>query len=56
MEQCGATLKEDNVKIVGSTSRDYKYLMTLEALFIQELKPQLNTTDEFKSRTLTLHL
>ena len=29
-------------------------LMTLEALFIKEVAPALNTKDEFKSRTLTL--
>ena len=29
-------------------------LMTLEALFIKEVKPVLNTKDEYKSRTLTL--
>ena len=48
------SLKEDNVTILGSTSRGDKHLMTLEALFIQEIKPHLNTKDEFKSRTLTL--
>ena len=56
MEQCGASLKGENVTILGSTSRGDKYLITLVALFIQELKPQLNTKDEFKSRTLTLKL
>ena len=50
MEQCG----EDNVTILGSSTRGDKHLMILEALFIQEIKPQLNTQDEFKSRTLTL--
>ena len=54
MEQCGVSLKEDNVTILASTSRGDKYLMTLEALFIQEIKPKLNTKDEFKSRILTL--
>ena len=48
------SLKEDNVAILASTSRGDKYLMTLEALFIQEIKPKLNTKDEFKSRILTL--
>ena len=37
-----------------STSRGDKQLMTLEALFIQEIIPQLNTKDEFKSRALTI--
>ena len=42
MEQCGASLKEDDVKNVGSTLRRDKYVMTLKALFIKELTPQLN--------------
>ena len=31
-----------------------KNLMTLEALWIDEVKPNLNTKDEYKSRTLTI--
>ena len=31
-------------------------LLALEALYIKELKPDLNTKDEFRSRTLTLKL
>ena len=54
MEQCGVSLKEDNVTILASTSRGDTYLMALEALFIQEIKPNLNTKEEFKSRILTL--
>ena len=45
-------IKEDNVTILTSTSRGDKYLMTLEALFIQEIKLNLNIKDEFKSRIL----
>ena len=29
-------------------------LLTLDALFINELKPDLNTKDDYGSRTLTL--
>ena len=49
MEQCGVP-----VTILESTSRGDEHLMTLEDLFIQEIKPQLNTKDVLKSRTLTL--
>ena len=31
-------------------------LLTLEAPYIQELKPRLNTKEEYRSRTLTLKL
>jgi len=55
MEQCTASLKEDTVTLLASSSsRGDTYLITLEALFIQEIKPKLNTKDEFKSRILTL--
>ena len=37
-----------------ATSNSLTKLMTLEALFIKEFKPALNTKDEYKSRTLTL--
>ena len=43
----------DFVSILA-TSNSLTKLMTLEALFIKEFKPALNTKDEYKSRTLTL--
>ena len=36
------------VKILGKAK--FEKLLTLEALFISEIKPALNTKDEFKSR------
>ena len=44
----------DDVKILCSTPRSTDYLLALEALFINELNPILNTRDEYRSRTLTL--
>ena len=41
------------VKILG---KKIDQLLTLEALFISEIKPALNTKDEFKSRNLLLKL
>ena len=35
-------------------SRSYVRLLTLGALWINKLKPKLNTKDEYRSRTLTL--
>lgn len=44
----------DDVKVLNRTSRGLVYLLTLEALYINERKPILNTKDEYRSRTLTL--
>ena len=30
--------------------------MTLEALFIKDIKPSINTKDEFRSRALTIKI
>ena len=56
LTQCKTTLTEDNVDILQSTARGEAYLLTLEALHIQELKPTINTKDEYRSRTLTIKL
>ena len=43
---------KEMVKILGKAKGDK--LLTLEALYISELGPKLNTKDEFKSRELKL--
>ena len=53
-KDCDFEFTSDNVTIFGSTARGEKYLLTLEALFQYEIKPSLNTKEEYKSRTLTL--
>ena len=40
--------------ILGATSRGEMHLLTLEALWIRELKPYLNTQDTMRSRDLKL--
>ena len=56
---CGAspvfTDKKD-VNILHTTTRSIPYLETLEALWIRETKPIINTKDEFRSRELTIKL
>ena len=48
---------EGNCKILAASMRDSEsYLLTLEALWIDELKPALNTKDEFRSKVLTIKL
>ena len=56
MSQCQSTITEDDIEILASTSRGEPRLLTLEALYIEELKPALNTKDEYRSRTLTIKL
>ena len=47
---------KENVSVLQSTNRSLVYLMTLEALWIREIKPKINTKDEYKSRKLTIKL
>ena len=44
----------DNVKILALTSHGLDYLLILEALYIREIKPELNTKDEYCSQELTI--
>ena len=52
-EECDIDQSENLVKIIGKSKFSEK-LLTLEALFIKEIKPELNTKDEYRSRTLKL--
>ena len=53
-ESCdNSDLCTDNISILAH-SKIYFKLLTLEALFIEKLKPKLNTKDEYRSRTLTI--
>ena len=53
-ENCAITPTHDVISILGSMDRGEGRLLTLEALFIKEIAPVLNTKDEYRSRTLTL--
>ena len=44
----------DDIEVLSKTTRDIPFLQTLEALHIREIKPLLNTRDEFTSRELLL--
>ena len=43
-----------DVEILHRTSKSVAFLETLEALYIREIEPQLNTRDEYRSRELTI--
>ena len=53
---CGADISMNNVEMLKSSARGEEHLLTLEALFIEERRPSINTKDEFKSRALTIKL
>ena len=54
LQSCGASCDLDATTILATTARGKAYRLTLEALFIEEIKPALNTKEEFRSRTLTI--
>ena len=47
-------LKLEDTEILASTQRGSMVLLTLEAIWIRELAPSINTKDEFRSRELTI--
>ena len=49
-------LSEDDVDSLLQTARGESHLLKLEALYIQELKPQINIKDEYKNRRLMIQL
>ena len=54
MAECKLELTHSDIKILGSTSRGEKQLMTLEALYQRDISPSINTKEEYKSRKLTI--
>ena len=53
-QECGSSFNVESTEILAATSRGSRFLETLEALFIEELQPSINTKDEYRSRTLTI--
>ena len=51
---CQHSLTMDDVEVSCSKAKSDDHLMTLEELFIEQFAPQLNTKDEYKSRTLVI--
>ena len=50
------TSQLQDMEVLKTSTRGEEYLLTLEALYIAERKPAINTKDEFKSRALTIKL
>ena len=53
---CRGQVRVEDIEILASTTRSVQYLETLEALWQEELRPTINTKDEFRSRELTIKL
>ena len=53
-KQCGNDVTLDHVNIIDRSTKSLKHLMVLEALWIDEIKPTLNTTDEYRSHQLVI--
>ena len=56
LKDCNVELPMDMVDIKAKTNKSTSFLMTLEALIIDKIKPVLNTKDEYRSRALTIKL
>ena len=54
LENCNSVKEDIDVDILGQTWQGEVHLFTLEALWIRQLKPQINVRDEFKSRELVI--
>ena len=56
-KECGSDCNSDTIlNILDKTTRGIVVLSVLEALHIRELKPTLNTKDEFNGRLLRIRL
>ena len=54
MAVCQVDLTNNDIDILGSTSKGEKQLLTLEALYQKDISPNLNTKEEYKSRKLLI--
>ena len=55
-KKCRRKLRFKDTEFLTATTRGVTVLETLEALWIDELKPQINTREEYKQRHLTIRL
>ena len=49
LKDCNIKISFDDIEILHQTARGNIHLMTLEALYIRDLKPTINTKDEYRS-------
>jgi len=53
LENCNTDLDSEDIKILATSSNPER-LLILEALFIKDISPTINTKDEFKSKQLRI--
>ena len=56
LSKCNTTLSDKDIEVLQASSRGETFLLTLEALHQRELKPTINTKEEYKSRELKILL
>ena len=56
LNACSTELTMENVTILRTSNKSVYHLMTLEALMINHYKPNLNTKDEYRSRSLVIKI
>ena len=53
-DTCAVSMSFDHMEVLKSSARGETHLLTMEALYIEEMKPAMNTRDEYHSRALTI--
>ena len=53
---CYKHISFDCIDILASTNQGENTIFTVEALHIKDIKPSINTKDEFKSRALRIRI
>ena len=53
---CDTEVTFESVDILASSSLGENTLLTLEALYIKDIRPSINTKDEWKSKALRIRI
>ena len=54
--QCKNKIDNDCISVLDKTTNSDSFLLTLEAIWIRDIKPKINTKDEFRSRELIIRI
>ena len=54
--QCENQIDNDCISVLDTTTNSDSFLLTLEAIWIRDIKPKINTKDEFRSRELIIRI
>ena len=54
--QCKNKIYNDSISVLDTTTKSDSFLLTLEAIWIRDIKPKINTKDEFRSRELIIRI